>query len=85
RTKPLPARVAGVVAADRVVSWQPNPEKDVRGYAIYKKGFLGVAQKLADVKETRWRNDDRGKVELYITAVDGSGLESEPSETVTFE
>jgi fibronectin type 3 domain-containing protein/TolB-like protein len=89
RTKPLPARVAGfksVDAANRVVTWQPNREKDVGSYTIYKKGFLGVAQKLATVKETRWKLDEtKGKVEIYVTAVDDSGLESEPSDLVVFE
>jgi fibronectin type 3 domain-containing protein len=89
RTKPLPAKVAGFKAADvanRVVTWQPSQEKDVSSYTIYKKGFLGSSQKLATVKETSWKLDEaKGKVEVYVTAVDGSGLESEPSETVAFE
>lgn len=89
RTKPLPARVAGFKAADmasRVVAWQPSQEKGVSSYNIYKKGFLGSSQRLATVKETRWKLEEaKGKVEVYVTAVDDSGLESEPSETVAFE
>ena len=89
RTKQLPARVAGVTAADaanRVVAWRPNQEQDVHSYALYKKGFLGASQKFATTRETRWKLDEaKGRVEIYVTAVDDSGLESEPSETVTFE
>jgi fibronectin type 3 domain-containing protein/TolB-like protein len=89
RTKPLPARVSGIRAEDpvaRVVTWQPNRESDIVGYAIYKRGFLGMVQKLADTRETRWKSDElRGRLEVYVTAVDAGGLESEPSEPVVFE
>ncbi|MEI6704192.1 MAG: fibronectin type III domain-containing protein, partial [Deltaproteobacteria bacterium] len=89
KTKPLPAKVAGVNAVDtvnRTLAWQPNPEKDVRNYNIYKKGFLGVQQKVATVQGTQWKVDEtKGNIELYVTAIDDSGLESEPSDTVIFK
>lgn len=89
KTKPLPARVAGFNAVDvanRVVVWKPSPEKDVHSYNIYKKGFLGTSQKAATVQSTRWQVDEpKGNVELYVTALDDSGLESEPSDTVVFK
>jgi fibronectin type 3 domain-containing protein len=89
KTKPLPAKVAGVNAVDtinRTLAWQPNPEKDVRNYNIYKKGFLGVQQKVATVQGTQWKVDEtKGNIELYVTALDDSGLESEPSDTFVFK
>lgn len=88
KTKPLPAVVAGFNAVDmvnRTVAWEPNREKDVRSYNIYKKGFLG-AQKVATVQGTQWKVDDiKGNLELYVTALDESGLESEPSNVVVFK
>jgi hypothetical protein len=89
KTKPLPAKVAGFNAVDtvnRMVAWKPNQEKDVRSYNIYKKGFLGAQQKLATVQGTQWKVDEtKGSLELYVTALDDSGLESEPSDTVVFK
>lgn len=88
-TKPLPARVTGLNAVDtvsRVIAWKPNQEKDVHNYNIYKKGFLGLQQKAATVQGTRWQVDEaKGNVELYVTAIDDSGLESEPSDPVVFK
>jgi fibronectin type 3 domain-containing protein/TolB-like protein len=88
KTKPLPAKVTGfkaVDAASRKVAWNQNQEKDVRNYNVYKKGFLGAQQKLATVQSTQWQLDDtKGNVELYVTAIDESGLESEPSDMVVF-
>lgn len=89
RTRPLPAKVSNFKIADavnRIVTWQPNQEKDVHNYNIYKKGFLGIPQKLDTAKETSWKLGElNGKLELYVTAVDDSGLESEFSEMVAFE
>ncbi|HPX60816.1 MAG TPA: hypothetical protein PLN25_03480 [Deltaproteobacteria bacterium] len=89
RTKPLPARVSGLRvmdAAKRIISWQPGSEKEVRSYVIYRKGFLGVAEKLATVGQTTWQaGGDKGRLELFVTAVDESGLESEASQTIVLE
>lgn len=89
RTKLLPAKVVGFKAVDavnRVIAWQLNREKDVSNYNIYKKGFLGVQQKVATVQGNSWQVDEaKGNVELYVTAVDESGLESEPSDAVVFK
>jgi len=58
----------------------------VLGYVIYKKGFLGVAQKQATVSATSWKPaETREKAEYYVTALDAAGLESPPSESVSFE
>lgn len=89
RTKPLPAKVSGIKVentANRTISWQPSHQKDVRSYHVYKKGFLGISEKLAAVEVTHWKADDlKGRLELYVTAVDNAGLESEPSEIIVFE
>ena len=89
RTKPLPAKVVGFKIdnyVNRVVSWSANQEKDVHSYTIYKKGFLGLSNKVATIQETSWKLDEtKGKVEIYVTAVDDAGLESESSETLKFE
>ncbi|MEI6207795.1 MAG: hypothetical protein WCP20_13510 [Desulfuromonadales bacterium] len=89
KTKPLPEKVNGftiVDAAKRIVSWKSNQEKDVRNYSIYRKNFLGIYQKAATVQATQWQVDEvKGNVELYVTALDDSGLESEPSDTVLFK
>ncbi len=88
QTKPLPARISGLRIADRagrLLEWQAGPEKDLLGYVIYKKGFLGAAQKVATVTVTSWKPDEsREKTEYYVTALDASGLESPPCEPVSF-
>ena len=89
RTKPLPSRVTGLTAAEpmgRTVTWQPNKEKDVHTYTIYKKGFMGISQKLATVRDTKWQVDEvKDSLELYVTALDDTGLESEPSDIFVFK
>ncbi len=89
RTKPLPAKVTGFSADNsriRAVSWQPNKESDVHNYIIYKKGFMGNRQKLTTVQDTKWQvNEAQDSLELFVTALDDSGLESEPSDTVEFK
>jgi fibronectin type 3 domain-containing protein len=89
RTKPVPAKVIGFSAVDmvnRTVAWKPNMEKDIRNYIIYKKGFLGIQQKVATVQGTQWQVDEtRDALELFVTAFDESGLESEPSDMVVFK
>jgi fibronectin type 3 domain-containing protein len=89
KTKPLPAKVNGFNAVDtvnRMVKWKPNQEKDVHNYNVYKKGFMGAGMKLATVQGTQWKVDEpKGTIELYVTSLDDSGLESEPSDTVVFK
>jgi fibronectin type 3 domain-containing protein len=89
RTKPLPASVSGLSVADpinRAITWQPNKEKDVNNYNIYKKGFMDGRQKLATVQDTRWQvSEQQDGLEIFVTAIDDSGLESEPSEGIIFK
>ncbi len=89
RTKHLPAMVSGFSVVDpvkRTVAWQPNKEKDVHNYNIYKKGFMDGRQKLATVQDTRWQvSEQQDGLEIFVTAIDDSGLESEPSEGIVFK
>ena len=89
RTKHLPAMVTGLSVTDpikRAVVWQPNKEKDVHNYNIYKKGFMDGRQKLATVQDTKWQAvEQQDGLELFVTAIDDSGLESEPSDVIIFK
>jgi fibronectin type 3 domain-containing protein/TolB-like protein len=66
------------------IAWGKNPESNVRTYCVYRKGFLGP-QKLGETSETEYFYRGTDKVELFVTAVNIEGLESEPSATVTIE
>ena len=85
-TKPLPRKPAGLMIAEKegrkLLRWNANPEKDVKQYVVYKKGFLGMSQKIAMVQENSWTIPDemKGKIELFVKALDETGLESESSE-----
>ena len=86
-TKALPAPVAGIQVKDRasrLIGWQATGQPDIKRYHIYKKGFLG-SQKLSTVETTEWKVSESGKVEIYVTAEDVDGLESEPSALVAVE
>ncbi len=86
-TKPLPKVVEGLAVKDRatrLIAWQKSAQADVKRYHVYKKGFLG-GQKLATVDATEWRVVEPGKLELYVTAEDADGLESEPSTGIAVE
>ena len=86
-TKALPKPVGGLQLKDkasRLVSWQPAGQTDVKRYHLYKKSFMG-GQKLTSVEATEWRCTEPGKLELYVTAEDGDGLESEPSVVLVVE
>lgn len=89
-TKPLPAKPSGLTISDKdggkILQWPPNPEKDVKQYIVYKKGFLGLAKKIATVQTNFWVvQEGKGKSEFFVTAVDESGLESEGSELIIIE
>lgn len=86
-TKALPKPVEGLQLKDRatrLVSWQRSGQTDVKRYHLYKKSFMG-GQKLTTVEATEWRSTESGKLELYVTAEDGDGLESEPSAVLVVE
>jgi fibronectin type 3 domain-containing protein/TolB-like protein len=86
-TKAIPAPVEGLHLKDktiRLVGWQKSAQTDVVRYHIYKKSFLG-GQKLTTVEVPEWRCTEAGRFELYVTAVDRDGLESEPSAVLAVE
>jgi fibronectin type 3 domain-containing protein len=85
-TKPLPQKPSGLMLTEKedrkLLQWDANPEKDVKQYAVYRKGFLGMSQKIAVVQENSWMipSDMKGKNELFVKALDETGLESEGSD-----
>jgi len=86
-TKALPTPVEGLHLKDksvRLVGWQKSAQTDVLRYHVYKKSFLG-GQKLTTVEVPEWRCSEPGRLELYVTAVDSDGLESEPSVVLAVE
>jgi fibronectin type 3 domain-containing protein len=84
-TVPAPSRATGTRPLFRNgvagIAWGKNPESDVRVYSVYRKGFLGP-QKLGETTETEFLYRGSDKVELFVTAVNKDGLESEPSAPV---
>lgn len=90
-TKPLPVKPTGLRISDeggkKILQWDANPEKDVKQYNIYKKGFLGIfPKKLAVVQSNSWIIDEiKGKLEIFVTALDETGLESEGSDLILIE
>lgn len=86
-TKLLPKPVNGLVLKDRatrLIGWQNSAEPDVKRYHVNKKGFFG-GQRIATVDGNEWRVNEPGKLELYLTAEDSDGLESEPSALLSIE
>jgi len=87
-TKPLPQKPSGLIVTEKEgrksLQWNANPEKDVKEYAVYKKGFLGIPQKIVAVPENSWviPADMKGKNELFVKALDETGLESESSDPI---
>lgn len=86
-TKPRPMAVAGLAAAasgnEIVVSWQPNPETDIKSYVVYRSKDQGSWSKLETVPGTQTRLPDADlKPETgyryRVVAVDADSLESDP-------
>jgi len=89
-TKSIPVKPAGLKISDegerKILHWDANPEKDIKQYNIYKKGFLGTSRKLATVQNNSWVIDEvKGKLEIFVTALDETGLESEGSDLILIE
>lgn len=87
-TKPLPQppkALKGELRDDKAaLKWEPNKEKDIKGYNVYKKGWLSSSL-LTMCKETACvvKLEEKTKsIKLFITAVDSDNLESEASETL---
>ena len=89
-TKPLPRNPHGIRAAldggQVHVSWKPNPEPDIAKYVVSLKGFMfwdkaGESNGPSFVYRGEIK---KGKtITFRVTAVDGTGLESEPSEEIS--
>ncbi len=87
-TKPLPDAPADLAAAwgdgGVKLTWSKPPQKDIREYKVWKKGFLGWSA-LATVKVTRHEltsMDVGNKLTVAVTAVDETDLESAKSAPV---
>ena len=87
-TKSLPKPPIGLNAQASqgkiYLKWNPNEEMDIKGYNIYKKGWLKStllttsAQNSCEIKvEERVTS-----IKLAVTAIDKDGLESGPSEEI---
>lgn len=91
RTKPRPVKPSGVQGQSAQVKsvplrWQPNPEKDIVLYHIYRSGETGEYDEIAQVKETLYHDGKvkDGTVYRYrIQAEDKDGLIGEFSDPVT--
>jgi fibronectin type 3 domain-containing protein len=92
-TKPLPRPPAGIngkASQGRIhLDWKPNEETDIKGYNIYRKGWL-KSSLVTSVDRNSFETKLEEKIKsitMYITAVDKDDLESEPSEEIkiTFE
>jgi fibronectin type 3 domain-containing protein len=89
-TKSVPKKPEGLKAniegSQIRITWQPNPEKDIARYVIFKKGFLSWDKTgESTVTDFSYREElKKGKTFTFrLTAVDLSNLESEPSEEVS--
>ncbi len=85
-TKSLPKAPAGLKVnlgqGKALLKWEPNKEPDIRGYNVFKKGWLKNTLLIA-MKENSCeiKLEDKAKaIKVFVTAVDKDGLESEPSE-----
>ncbi len=90
RTKPLPSPprgLTGTVAAGQIVlQWQPNPERDIVGYKVYRHGFISWSflEKTDQLVFHYTRKTKPGSKEVFrIVAVDRDNLESPPGKAVT--
>lgn len=87
---PRPPAVSGLRGEDRavVLDWMAPPDADVAGYRVYRQdGPDDPPQRIANGLTSRTFRDDGLPVGAtftwWVTAVDGAGLESEPSRSFT--
>jgi fibronectin type 3 domain-containing protein len=90
-TKPLPKPPTGLKGQGSHnkmhLEWKVNEETDIKGYNIYKKGWL-KSTLVTTVDRNLYESQPEEKIKsitLYITAIDKDGLESEPSEEIKIE
>jgi len=66
--------------------WKPSLSPDVVEYIVYERRLFGVNNKLCSLKDNSFKDEtlSLGKSRSYVvTAVDGDGLESDPSQGIT--
>lgn len=86
RTPPVaPAQVKAVKKGGTIeITWTENTEKDLAGYNVYRvMGTSSVKLNKTPVKEGRFSDGkapDYRFIAYYVTAVDGAGNESDPSQ-----
>jgi fibronectin type 3 domain-containing protein len=66
------------------LKWKPNEERDTKGYNVYKKGwFKNTLLTTSDQNSCEIKMEEKMKsINLYVTAIDKDGLESELSEEI---
>jgi fibronectin type 3 domain-containing protein/tetratricopeptide (TPR) repeat protein len=66
------------------LKWKPNEERDIKGYNVYKKGwFKNTLLTTSDQNSCEIKMEEKMKsINLYVTAIDKDGLESELSEEI---
>lgn len=77
---------AGVSAARIRLAWDANTETDLAGYMVYQAPGIsgGEFRRVLKTAETTAKLDrPTGIYRLYVTAINTSGLESDPSNVVT--
>jgi chitin-binding protein len=80
-----PIGLNGQASQDKIyLKWKPNEEMDIKGYNIYKKGWLkSTLLTTSDQNSCEIKMEEKIKsIKLYITAIDKDGLESGPSEEI---
>lgn len=86
----LLATVGAAAAADYIVGWQPSPSAgdpvhEPIVYRVYKAEGGETNFWHVDGTEIRFRRPTNGAVRIWITTLNGSHIESGPSEVLTYE
>lgn len=74
---------------DRVtVAWDPNPEPDIAGYRVYYgvagSGLTNIVNPVTSTQQSILSLVPQTPYWFYVTAVNTAGLESDPSEILTY-
>jgi len=90
KTKPIPKTPsklnAQIVGTQIILTWQPNPEPDIRKYVIYKMGFFSKSKVGETPQPTFTFKGEKGKSYRFkIVAIDSTDLESNESEEINVD
>jgi len=69
-----------LAAGPTKVSWDANSEPDLAGYRVYVNGVV-----VGETTDTTFPLPANSEGDVWVTAVDTSGNESDPSNTVNFD